>query len=88
MKKQDDEQSESWVETREQLQQTLKFAGEVSQRSISRSMAWLEELEEAGYSNRLFLAQNHLALLFSGEPYEVGVPVLVAELDRFEPLVD
>ena len=78
----------SWAEARTQLSRSLEFVGEKGQRSIIQSLAWIDELEDAGYADKLFLAQDHLALLLSGERYEVGVPVLVAEFDRFEPLVD
>ena len=88
MKKHDHNPIKSWVETRTQLSQSLEFAGEKGQRSISQSLVWIDELEDAGYANKLFLAQNHLALLLSREPYKVGVPVLIAEFNRFEPLVD
>ena len=88
MKKQDHNHIKSWVETRTQLRQSLEFAGEKRQRSITQSLAWIGGLENAGYANKLFLAQNHLALLLSREPYEVGIPVLIAEFNHLEPLVD
>lgn len=68
--------------------QNMKVVGESVQARITRILAWLDELENAGYATKLFVVETHLALLFSPLPYKVGVPVLVAEFDRDEPLVD